>query len=164
MPTYRSAPTIKDVFKRALQEPRTTLVILIIGCMIAIGSALVGTKGFEEGWSASPWLAWPSGMLPFLVPGFVAWLLLLVPPGPLENPWTRRIGTTLIVAVVLGSVLQLLDDHVMGHAGTDNPLGFSIPFQDWLTAVPLTMLGVAFVGTLLVTVYRLARYLRRKSS
>lgn len=147
------------MFERALRHPLTMGLILLGGCIIAIASALIGTKAFEQGWSNAAWLAWPSGVIPFFIPGLILWLLLLIPPGPLENRWTRRVAMTLVTSVALGAIVQLLDDHVLNHAGTDNPLGFSLPYQDFATTVPLIMLAVALVGTVLVTIYRAVRYL-----
>jgi hypothetical protein len=94
----------------------------------------------------APWLAWPGGATPFLVAGLVVWSLLLVPAARLEGSWTRRFGALCLVGTVAGVIVQLLDDHVLNHAGADNPLGIAIPSPIQDAGLALLVLAVALVG------------------
>ncbi len=143
---------------RALARPMRTAVLLAGGVAVAGLSLVAGNRAFDEGWSAAAWVAWLSGTLPFLIPGLVLWLLLLIPSGRIEAPWTRKIASLVLIAVGLGTVLQLLDDHVMGHAGTDNPLGFSIPFQDYLQIPVMALLALGALGTVVTLPGRVLRH------
>ncbi len=63
-----------------------------------------------------------------------------------------------LVGTTAGVIVQLLDDHVLNHAGTDNPLGIGIPspYQDYLTGLALLVLAAAFVGALITAPARIA--------
>ena len=135
----------------AMRRLARTSVLLAAFAAVGLASVFLGDVAFRHGWSMAPWLAWPGGATPFLLAGLVVWSLLLVPAARLEGSWTRRFGALCLVGTVAGVIVQLLDDHVLNHAGTDNPLGIAIPspIQDYLTGLALLVLAVALVGALL---------------
>jgi hypothetical protein len=140
-----------------MRRPARTAVLLAAFAAVGLASAFLGDVAFRHGWSMAPWLAWPGGATPFLLAGLV-WSLLLVPAARLEGSWTRRFGALCLVGTVAGVIVQLLDDHVLNHAGTDNPLEIAIPspIQDYLTGLALLVLAVALVGALLTAPGRIA--------
>ena len=109
-----------------------------------------------------PWLAWPGGTTPFFVAGLVVWCLLLVPAARLEGRWTRTFGALCLAGTTAGVIVQLLDDHVLNHAGTGNPLGIAIPspYQDYLTGLALLVLAVGLFGALSTAPGRISEHRR----
>jgi hypothetical protein len=156
---------VSSLLDRALQRPWTTALILLAGLVVSVASQVLGDQAFQRGWALSAWIAWPAGTVVFFVPGFITWLLILVPSGRVEGPWTRRSAAVLVTGTALGALVQLLDDHVFNHAGTDNPLGISIPwpFQDLLTLAALLLVGAALLGTLITLPIRVARGRRSRT-
>jgi hypothetical protein len=146
------------VIGRALEQSWTTTAVLAVLAALSIGSVVIGDRAFRGGWAAAAWIAWPGGASPFLIIGLVVWLVLLIPAARLEDTWTRRCAGLCLAGVAGGVIVQLLDDHVFNHAGTDNPLGIDIPFpiQDLLTSVGLLAVGAALLGALLTLPARIA--------
>ena len=147
----------------AMRRPARTAVVLAAFAAVGLASVFLGDVAFRHGWSMAQWLAWPGGATPFFVAGLVVWSLLLVPAARLEGSWTRRFGALCLAGTAAGVIVQLLDDHVLNHAGTDNPLGIAIPspFQDYLTGrLALLVLAVAFVGALITAPGRIAEHRR----
>lgn len=89
--------------------------------------------------------------------------LLLVPDGRLDGPLRGRIAWLAWRATLGFALVQLLDDHILNHAGVDNPLGFSIPspYQDLLSLVGLVGLAVAGAAALATLPSRLIARRRR---
>lgn len=132
--------------RKLLATPKTTAFILLLSASTAVGLLFLGDYAFESGWGAAPWIAWAGGTVPFLAPGVIIWALLMIPTGTLTGRWTIRFATVALASTIAGSVMQLLDDHVMNHAGTNNPLGFSLPLQDYLELPVLALMVICLVG------------------
>ena len=131
-----------------LDASKRTALTLVVAAVVTIGLVFAGDLAFDRGWGIAPWIAWPGGASVFLIPGAVIWALLMIPSGRMTGIWTRRFATITISATVMGAVMQLLDDHVMNHPGTNNPLGFSLPMQDYLELLPLLLVVVSLIGAL----------------
>ena len=133
------------MFSRAQQRPGITASLLFIGSVVSVCAVLAGDAAFRQRWSLAKWIAWPGGTAVFFVPALFFWLLLLVPTRRIEGKWASRAAAVLLTGTALGIPVQLLDDHVMNHPGTQNPLGVSIPFplQDLLTFVALVLVVLA---------------------
>lgn len=158
--------TVPSMFARTTENPRKTALVLLVGSVFTASTVWLGDLAFDRGWTGARWLAWPGGATVFFVPAFISWLLLLVPSGRVDGRWTRRVAVMIIWGTATGGIVQLLDDHVFNHPGTENPLGISIPFpfQDLLTLVALVLLGVGFLGTLITFPQRLAARNRRSTA
>ena len=126
---------------------------------MSLTSLAYGDAAFGEGSTLpAPRLgAWPAGTVVAWIPCLATLLLLLIPDGHLDGTWRLRLSTLAAWGAIAFAAVQSLDDHVFNHAGTDNPLGFSIPFpfQDLLSLAGLVVLGVAFAGALVALPGRL---------
>jgi hypothetical protein len=141
-----------------MRRPARTAVLLAAFAAVGLASIFLGESHFGTagGWRRGS----PGRVAPphFLVAGLVVWSLLLVPAARLEGSWTRRFGALCLAGTTAGVIVQLLDDHVLNNAGTDNPLGIAIPspYQDYLTGLALLVLAAALVGALITAPGRIA--------
>lgn len=159
----RTADTPSMSFTAAKERPVGTLGVLAALVVLSLASTLVGDRAFDRGWGAAPWIRLPGAIAPFVVGGLLIWLVLLAPDGRFTGTWTKRSASACLAATLSGIVIQLLDDHVNGHAGTDNPLGFNLPLQDVFTLVALVVLGLAFLGAVLTLPGRISRSRARRA-
>ena len=88
-------------------------------------------------------------MIP-LAAGAIVLALLLIPDGRFDGRWRWRLARLTWWTAIAFAVLQLLDDHLLGQAGTANPAGVEIPspFQDLLELPLLAMLSLGLLGAL----------------
>lgn len=150
--------------RKLLATPKTTAFILLLSASTAVGLIFLGDYAFESGWGSAPWIGWPGGTAAFLVPGVIIWTLLMIPTGTLTGRWTIRFATVALASTIAGSVMQLLDDHVMNHPGTNNPLGFSLPLQDYLELPVLALMAICLVGGFVTMPGRILRWRDQKKA
>lgn len=152
--------------KRWLRTHSTrAFLVLSIGTVAAYGAyawgraLLAPTAGLPEGERNlfGRFVAWPGGTWVAFAIGAIVLGILLVPDGRLEGRWRWLAARTAWWSTLCFAVLQLLDDHLLGQAGTSNPLDLEIPYQDLLEIPVLALLAVVFVGALVTLPFRLVR-------
>ena len=156
---------IRTVNRSIAEHPVRAVLLFAAGAAIAYASYVTGLAMFatdEEATLFGRFVAWPGGTLPPLALEAVVLGVLLIPDGRLDGRWCLTIAITTWWVALVFALFQLLDDHLMGHAGTENPLGLAIPspYQDLLELPMIAALVGALVVAVLTLPFRLWKRIR----
>jgi len=140
------------------RRPVGSVLALAVGAVVAylcyhVGAMLLApTEGLpaDQRSLVGRFVAWPGGTMIPLAAGAIVLALLLIPDGRFDGRWRWRLARLTWWTAIAFAVLQLLDDHLLGQAGTANPAGVEIPspFQDLLELPLLAALSLGLLGAL----------------
>ena len=148
------------------RHPARTTIVVGCGAVVAFGAYLVGVSLLGTAAEPDPgpltfgrYVAVFGGAYPGLAVATVVLLLLLIPDGRLTGRLRTSVTTVALAAATAFAIVQILDDHPMDHAGTPNPLGFTIPspYQDVLTSAGVLVLVAALVVAIVTVPGRIRR-------
>ncbi len=156
---------IRMVNRSIAGHPIRAALLLAVGAAIAYVSYVTGLAMFgtnEEATLFGRFVAWPGGTFPPLALGAAVLGVLLIPDGHLDGRWRWVIAIATWWIALVFALFQLLDDHLMGHAGTENPLGVAIPapYQDLLELPMIATLTGALGVVVLTLPFRLWKRIR----
>jgi MFS family permease len=127
-----------------------------------IGAALLApSEGLPEDQRSllGRFVAWPGGTSVCFAIGTVILGLLLIPDGRFDGRWRWRLARITWWSTIAFAVLQLLDDHLMGQAGTSNPAHVAIPspYQDLAELPVMALLATALAAALVSLPFRVVK-------